>query len=67
MAESIITTLQTLMSGIASGFAVATQSIGAMFYTENALTPLGVLLLVGFALSAVYFVIRLIMRIVRAR
>lgn len=67
MAETIITTLQTLIAGISSGMATAVESISKIFYNGAELTPLGVFLLVGFALSLVYFVVRFVMRIVRAR
>ena len=67
MAENIISTLSSLITGISNGLVSSVKTIATIFYDGETLTPLGIFLLVGFALSLVYFVVRFVMRIVRAR
>lgn len=69
MIASLFSALTEALGGFAESFASVVTDVVAIFWnaTDNSLTLIGTLMVIGLAISVVYGVIRWISRLVRMR
>lgn len=67
MLSAIFTVIGEAITAFAGILGNGFTAMIALFYAENAVTPLGILALIGLGVSLVWFAFNLIMRLFRQR
>lgn len=67
MIAQIFNTIGEAITHFAGVLGNGFSSLITLFYAENAVTPLGILCLIGLGVSLVWFAFRLVMRLFRQR